>query len=35
MPRPAFRNMTDREKTAIYEYLRAIRCIGGPTRCGT
>ena len=34
MPWPAFRNMTEREKTAIYEYLRAIPCIGSATRCG-
>ena len=31
MPWPAFRNMTDRQLTAIYEYLSAIPCIeGGP-----
>ena len=34
MPWPAFRHMTEREKTAIYEYLRAIPCIGSATRCG-
>lgn len=34
MPWPVFANMTDREKRAIYEYLRAIPCIGGAARCG-
>jgi hypothetical protein len=35
MPWPVFRNMTNWEKTAIYEYLRAIPCIGSAARCGT
>ena len=35
MPWPVYRNMTDHEKTAIYEYLRAIPCIGSATRCGS
>lgn len=35
MPWPVFGNMTDREKRAIYEYLSAIPCIGGATRCGS
>jgi hypothetical protein len=31
MPWPAFRSMTDRQLTAIYEYLSAIPCLeGGP-----
>lgn len=34
MPWPVFAKMTDHEKRAIYEYLRAIRCIGGAARCG-
>jgi hypothetical protein len=34
MPWPAFRLMTEREKTAIYEYLRAIPCLGSAMRCG-
>jgi hypothetical protein len=34
MPWPVFGKMTDREKRAIYEYLRAIPCIGSATRCG-
>ena len=35
MPWPIFRHMTDYDKTAIYEYLRAIPCIGSATRCGS
>jgi len=35
MPWPVYRNMTDREKIAIYEYLRAIPCLGSATRCGS
>lgn len=35
MPWPVFGKMTDREKRAIYEYLRAIPCIGSAERCGT
>ena len=34
MPWPVFGKMTDREKRAIYEYLRAIPCLGSATRCG-
>ena len=30
MPWPAFRNMTDQDLRAIYEYLSAIPCIAGP-----
>jgi len=33
MPWPVFGKMTDREKRAIYEYLRAIPCLGSTTRC--
>jgi len=33
MPWPVFRNMTDREHRAIYEYLRAIPCLGSVDRC--
>jgi hypothetical protein len=35
MPWPVFAKMTDREKRAIYEYLRAIPCLGSAGRCGT
>jgi hypothetical protein len=35
MPWPVFSKMTTLEKRAIYEYLRAIPCIGSPARCGT
>jgi hypothetical protein len=35
MPWPVFSKMTPLEKRAIYEYLRAIPCIGSPARCGT
>lgn len=34
MPWPVFGKMTDREKRAIYEYLRAIPCLGSAERCG-
>jgi len=34
MPWPVFGKMTEHEKHAIYEYLRAIPCIGSATRCG-
>ena len=36
MPWPVFRNMTDRELQAIYEFLRTIPCLEGnePGRCG-
>jgi hypothetical protein len=30
MPWPAYRNMTDRDLRAIYEYLSTIPCIAGP-----
>ena len=30
MPWPIYRNMTDRDLLAIYEYLSAIPCIAGP-----
>jgi len=30
MPWPAYRNMTDRDLRAIYEYLSAIPCVAGP-----
>ena len=34
MPWPVFSKMTDREKRAIYEYLRAIPCLpAGSNRC--
>jgi hypothetical protein len=35
MPWPMFRDMPDREKHALYEYLRAIPCRGSEARCGT
>ncbi len=36
MPWPVFSKMTDREKRAIYEYLRAIPCQpAGSGRCGS
>ncbi len=36
MPWPVQRNMTDRELSAVYEFLRAIPCLEGdrPGRCG-
>lgn len=34
MPWPFFKDLTDREQRAIYEYLRAIPCIGSASRCG-
>jgi hypothetical protein len=34
MPWPVYRNMTGQDKRAIYEYLRAIPCIGSTERCG-
>jgi hypothetical protein len=34
MPWPVYANMSDRELSAIYEYLRAIPCVGSATRCG-
>ncbi len=33
MPWPVFRNMTEHELRAIYEYLRAIPCLGSVNRC--
>ena len=30
MPWPAYKNMTDRDLRAIYEYLSAIPCVAGP-----
>lgn len=35
MPWPVFGKMTERQKLAIYEYLRAIPCIGSAARCGS
>ncbi|HEY0662034.1 MAG TPA: hypothetical protein VGD21_12030 [Lysobacter sp.] len=34
MPWPVHRNMTRRDQRAIYEYLRAIPCVGSAERCG-
>lgn len=34
MPWPVYRHMTERDKRAIYEYLRAIPCRGSASRCG-
>lgn len=34
MPWPVYGNMSDRELEAIYEYLRAIPCVGSAMRCG-
>lgn len=34
MPWPGLSKMTDREKVAVYEYLRAIPCLGSASRCG-
>ena len=34
MPWPVYRGMTERDKRAIYEYLRAIPCRGDASRCG-
>jgi hypothetical protein len=38
MPWPFFKDMTNRELHAIYEYLRAIPCVArpdqSPARCG-
>jgi len=33
MPWPVYANMTDRDLTAVYEYLSAIPCVGSATRC--
>lgn len=35
MPWPVYRHMSERDKRAIYEYLRAIPCVGSAQRCGT
>ena len=35
MPWPVYGKMSDRELRAIYEFLRAIPCIGSAARCGT
>jgi hypothetical protein len=34
MPWPVYGKMSDRELQAIYEYLRAIPCVGSAERCG-
>jgi hypothetical protein len=34
MPWPWFKDMTEYELTAMYEYLRAVPCIGSVSRCG-
>jgi hypothetical protein len=34
MPWPVCARMTDREKDASSEYLRAIPCLGSERRCG-
>lgn len=35
MPWPVFGKMSDREIEAIYEYLKAIPCVGSAARCGS
>lgn len=35
MPWPVYSKLSDRELDAIYEYLRAIPCIGSAARCAT
>jgi hypothetical protein len=35
MPWPVYGEMTDKDLEAVYEYLRAIPCVGSPSRCGT
>jgi hypothetical protein len=35
MPWPVYGKMSDRELQAIYEFLRAIPCVGNSERCGT
>jgi len=35
MPWPVYGNMSDRELEAIYEFLKAIPCIGSASRCGS
>lgn len=34
MPWPVYGKMSDRELQAVYEFLRAIPCIGDASRCG-
>jgi hypothetical protein len=34
MPWPVFGKLSDREIEAVYEYLRAIPCVGDADRCG-
>ena len=34
MPWPVYGNMTDRDLESVYEYLRAIPCVGSADRCG-
>ena len=34
MPWPVYGKMSDRELQAMYEYLRAIPCVGSAERCG-
>ncbi|MGE3179199.1 MAG: cytochrome C [Vicinamibacterales bacterium] len=33
MPWPVYAHMNDRDLKAVYEYLRAIPCVGSATRC--
>ena len=35
MPWPVYGKMSDKDLEAVYEYLRAIPCIGSPARCGS
>lgn len=35
MPWPVYGKLTDRDLGAIYEYLRAIPCLGSAQRCGS
>ena len=35
MPWPVYGKMSDRELQAIYEFLRAIPCVGSVARCGS
>jgi hypothetical protein len=35
MPWPWYKDLTDNEMRAIYEYLRAVPCVGSAARCGT
>jgi hypothetical protein len=34
MPWPVYGKMSDRELQGVYEYLRAIPCVGTAERCG-